>query len=74
MNFIKELITSNELDYVKYGVYLVRKQMSVEKNVPTDHMIENHIPELLLSLMDKYLMDDTITVIFFLISTKFFGA
>jgi hypothetical protein len=74
MNFTKELISAQELDLVKYGVYLVRKQMSVEKNVPTIHMLNNHIPEMLLNTLDKYLNDDSITVNIIYFSMKFFGA
>jgi hypothetical protein len=65
MIFTKELIASNELDKVKYGVYLVRRQMCVEVNEPSAIMINHHIPELLLATLDKYLYDDSITVIFF---------
>jgi hypothetical protein len=62
MVFIKDLLTSNEIDMIKYGVYIVRKQMSVEKNEPSNIMIENHIPELLIKLLDEHLNDDSITV------------
>ena len=65
MVFTKELIASTELDKVKYGVFLVRKQMSVEVNEPSAIMISHHIPELLLVTLDKYLYDDSITVIYF---------
>jgi hypothetical protein len=62
MSFTKELINSQELDRIKFGVYLVRKQMTIEDNEPSYEMLLNNMPELLLTTLEKNLNNDSISV------------
>ena len=57
-----------------YGIYLVRKQITLERNSPIIELINNQIPEQLLFLLEKNHSETNMAVILYLLSMKYYGA
>jgi len=75
--FAKNLIIENSenLDCIKFGVYLLRITISKTKNIPFDFLINQGLCKIFSDLLEKYISDLSLTVIqfFLLLSMKFFG-
>ncbi len=59
---VKMLLTSEELDMIKLGLYLLRTQISVAQPIPALMFLRDGYVELLLDLMNNLLTDPIIVV------------
>ena len=57
-----DLITDSDINKVKFGLINVRKQLISDEGKSAPEMVNNHIPEHLLNILDTYLSDDSISV------------
>ena len=62
LQFISNLLKSNNLPYKKYGIYLTRKQLTLEINAPFKEIYENGFIQELMSILEKHWNDENIVV------------
>jgi hypothetical protein len=60
--FIGNLFKSNNLFYKKYGIYLIRKQLTLEANPPIKELYENGFVQELMSILENLWNDENIVV------------
>ena len=62
MEFIKELLLSSDINYIKFGILHLRKQLILEVNPPVLELVKNGFMNSLLNLLEKYINVDSIVV------------
>lgn len=62
MEFIKELLLSSDINYIKFGILHLRKQLILEVNPPVLELVKNGFMNSLLNLLEKYINVDCIVV------------
>jgi hypothetical protein len=76
MVFIKNLLSSNDINFIKFGILNIRKQLTLEVNAPFLEIMKQGMMPILLNILDIYISHDTIVVnnlLIFMNSTKYFG-
>jgi hypothetical protein len=58
--FIKDLLSSEDLNLIKFGILHIRKQLSLEKNPPIIELAHHGFLFILLNLLDIYIAHDVI--------------
>jgi hypothetical protein len=61
-SFVKHLITREEIDYIKLGIYILRCHITTLQVVQTEIIRKEQIFEVLLDLMEVFIKDDVIIV------------
>ncbi len=56
------LLKSNNFSYIKYGIYLTRKQLTLELNPPVNDFIRLGFTQQLISALESFMTDDQIIV------------
>jgi len=62
MEFIRELLLSSDINYIKFGILHLRKQLILEVNPPVLELVKNGFMNSLLNLLEKYINVDSIVV------------
>lgn len=57
------LLKSTNLNYIKYGIYLTRKQLTLELNPPVNQFHDLGFIQLLLDVLEKMITDEQAVVI-----------
>jgi hypothetical protein len=60
--FIGNLLKSNNLPYKKYGIFLTRKQLTLEVNPPIKELYENGFVQELMSILENFWTEENIVV------------
>ena len=58
-------MSSTDINYVKFGILHLRKQLTLEVNPPIMEIVSQGYMNVLLNLLDKYMNQDSIVVIKF---------
>jgi hypothetical protein len=62
MEFIRELLSSSDVNYIKFGILHLRKQLTLEVNPPILELVKNGFMNILLNLLEKYINVDSVVV------------
>lgn len=62
MEFVTMLLNSKDLNYVKFGVLHIRKQLTLEMNPPILELTKAGIIPMLLNVLDQHITHDSIVV------------
>jgi len=61
-DFIFNLLKSTNFSYIKFGIYLIRKQLTLENNPPIRELCEKGIVHQLLSNLEMQITDEQVIV------------
>jgi hypothetical protein len=62
-DFIFNLLKSTNFSYIKFGIYLIRKQLTLENNPPISELCDKGIVHQLLSNLEMQITDDQVVVL-----------
>lgn len=56
------LLKSNNISYIKYGIFLTRKQLTLELNPPLNEFIRLGFTQQLSNVLESFITDEQIVV------------